>query len=153
MEPPSVQHAHSRLGLGTVVARRVALQGALSLVQAPTLVLYRAGSSLGPDARDVAEHISRAKSVEVPGEDLLFFTGDTAPMLDAIEEFLTGGLPEHHSDRVLATVLFTDIVGSTEHAARRGDLRWKELLAAHDALLVTEVERFRGRRGKATGAG
>ena len=74
-------------------------------------------------------------------------------MLDAIEEFLTGHLPGHDSDRVLATVLFTDIVGSTEHAARMGDRRWKDLLAAHDALVGAEVERFRGRMVKSTGDG
>jgi class 3 adenylate cyclase len=83
----------------------------------------------------------------------LFFVGDTGPMLDAIEEFLPGQLPASHSDRVLATVLFTDIVGSTEHAARVSDRRWKELLAAHDALLADEVERFRGRMVKSTGDG
>ena len=74
-------------------------------------------------------------------------------MLDAVEEFLTGHLPGHDSDRVLATVLFTDIVGSTEHAARMGDRRWKDLLAAHDALVGAEVERFRGRMVKSTGDG
>jgi len=74
-------------------------------------------------------------------------------MLDAIEEFLTGHLPAHHSDRVLATVLYTDIVGSTEFMAQVGDRRWKELLAAHDALVQAEVERFRGRKVKSTGDG
>jgi len=74
-------------------------------------------------------------------------------VLDAVEEFLTGHLPGHDSDRVLATVLFTDIVGSTEHAARMGDRRWKDLLAAHDALLGAEVERFRGRLIDTTGDG
>ena len=91
--------------------------------------------------------------VELPGEDRLFFVGDTGPMLDAVEQFLTGQLPAHHSDRVLATVLFTDIVGSTEHAARIGDHRWKELLATHDALVRADVERFRGRMVKSTGDG
>ena len=91
--------------------------------------------------------------VELPGEDYLFFVGDTGPMLDAIEEFLTGQLPAHHSDRVLATVLFTDIVGSTEFAAQIGDRRWKELVADHDALVEAEVERFRGRTVRSTGDG
>ena len=69
------------------------------------------------------------------------------------EEFLTGQLPTHHSDRVLATVLFTDVVGSTEFMAQVGDRRWKELLADHDALAEAEVERFRGRTVKSTGDG
>jgi class 3 adenylate cyclase len=131
---------------------------ALAAVQVPTLVMWRRGFVFAEQCRYVADHIRGARSVELPGEggDLdhnLFFTGDTGPMLDAIEEFLTGQLPAHRSDRVLATVLFTDIVGSTEHAARMGDRRWRELLATHDALLGAEVERFRGRMVKSTGDG
>jgi class 3 adenylate cyclase len=104
-------------------------------------------------ARDDAQHIRGARVVELPGDDRLFFVGDSGPMLDAIEEFLTGQLPAHHSDRVLATVLFTDIVGSTEQAAHLGDRRWKEVLATHDALVAAELERFRGRMVKSTGDG
>jgi class 3 adenylate cyclase len=74
-------------------------------------------------------------------------------MLDAIEEFLTGQLPAHRSDRVLATVLLTDVVGSTEFMAQIGDRRWKELLADHDALAEAEVGRFQGRKVKSTGDG
>ena len=129
------------------------LRTALPSVQAPTLFVYRRGLRHAAQIRDDAEHISGAKVVELPGEDFLFFVGDSGPMLDAIEEFLTGQLPAHHSDRVLATVLFTDIVGSTEHAAHVGDRRWKDLLATHDALLGAEVERFRGRMVKSTGDG
>jgi class 3 adenylate cyclase len=138
----------------TRAALAVDMRPALSSVQAPTLFVCRQG--LVPNAeqaRDDAQHISGAKVVELPGDDRLFFVGDTGPMLDAIEEFLTGQLPAHHTDRVLATVLFTDIVGSTEHAARLGDRRWKELLATHDALVGAEVERFRGRMVKSTGDG
>jgi class 3 adenylate cyclase len=129
------------------------MRPALPSVQAPTLFVYRRGTRSAALARDDAEHISGAKVVELPGDDFLFFVGDSGPMLDAIEEFLTGQLPAHHSDRVLATVLYTDIVGSTEHAAEVGDRRWKELLATHDALLGAEVERFRGRMVKSTGDG
>ena len=129
------------------------MRPALPSVQAPTLFVYRQGLRSAARARDDAQQIRGAKVVELPGEDSLFFVGDTGPMLDAIEEFLTGQLPARHSDRVLATVLFTDIVGSTEHAAQVGDRRWKELLAAHDALLADEVERFRGRMVKSTGDG
>jgi class 3 adenylate cyclase len=125
----------------------------LPSIQVPTLVAYREGAYVADQARYVAEHIKGVTRVELPGDDYLFFVGDTGPMLDAIEEFLTGQLPAHQSDRVLATVLFTDIVGSTEQAAQLGDRRWKELLATHDALLGAEVERFRGRMVKSTGDG
>jgi class 3 adenylate cyclase len=130
------------------------LRPALSSVQAPTLFVCRQG--LVPNAeqaREDAQQIDGAKVVELPGEDRLFFAGDSAPMLDAIEEFLTGQLVAHQSDRVLATVLFTDIVGSTEEAARLGDRRWRDLLATHDALVRAEVLRFRGRLVKSTGDG
>jgi class 3 adenylate cyclase len=131
----------------------VDMRPALSSVQAPTLFVCRQGLSNAASVRDDARQITGAKVVELPGDDRLFFVGDTGPMLDAIEEFLTGQLPTHRSDRVLATVLFTDIVGSTEQAARVGDHRWKELLATHDALLGAEVDRFRGRMVKSTGDG
>jgi class 3 adenylate cyclase len=129
------------------------MRPALPSVQAPTLFVYRQGLLATALIRDDAQHVRGAKVVELPGEDFLFFVGDTGPMLDAIEEFLTGRLPARHSDRVLATVLFTDIVGSTEHAARLGDRRWRDLLATHDALLADQVERFRGRMVKSTGDG
>ena len=138
----------------TEAALRVDLRSALPSVQAPTLFVCRQGLGRVLElAHDDARQISGAKVVEVPGYDRLFFVGDTTAMLDAIEEFLTGQLPDHQSDRVLATVVFTDIVGSTEHAARMGDRRWKDLLATHDTLLGTEVERFRGRVVKSTGDG
>jgi len=129
------------------------LRPALTSVQVPTLVVFRQGLHNAAEILDDAHHIVGAKVAELPGDDYLFFVGDTGPMLDAIEEFLTGHLPAHHSDRVLATVLFTDIVGSTEHAAEMGDRRWKELLATHDVLVGAEVERFRGRLVKSTGDG
>jgi class 3 adenylate cyclase len=130
------------------------VQGVLPSVKVPTLFVCRRG--LGPtaaQARHDAERISGAKMVELSGDDRLFFVGDTSPLLDAIEEFLTGSLPHHDSDRVLATVLFTDIVGSTEQAAHLGDRRWREFLTAHDALVHRELERFRGRPVKSTGDG
>jgi class 3 adenylate cyclase/pimeloyl-ACP methyl ester carboxylesterase len=134
--------------------REVDLRPALPSIQVPTLVLYRTGALLAGQSRYVAHHIAGATRIELPGEyGLLFFLGDTGPMLDAIEQFLTGQLPAHHSDRVLATVLFTDIVASTQHAAQVGDRRWKEVLATHDALLAAELERFRGRTVKSTGDG
>jgi class 3 adenylate cyclase len=129
------------------------MRPALPSVQAPALFVYRQGLPAAAQIRDDAQQVKGAKVIELPGEDRLFFVGDSAPMLDAIEEFLTGQLPAHHSDRVLATVLFTDIVGSTEHAARLGDRRWRDLLATHDALVRAEVLRFRGRLVKSTGDG
>jgi class 3 adenylate cyclase len=129
------------------------LRPALPSVQAPTLLVYRWSLRHAANIRDDAQQIRGAKLVELPGEDWLFFVGDTDPMLDALEEFHTGQLPARHSDRVLATVLFTDIVGSTEHAARLGDRQWRDLLANHDALARTEVLRLRGGLVKTTGDG
>ena len=74
-------------------------------------------------------------------------------MLDAVEEFLTGGLPTHAADRMLATVMFTDVVRSTETLAEAGDRRWRDLLATHDRLVRAELARFGGREVKATGDG
>jgi class 3 adenylate cyclase len=134
-------------------ALEVDLRATLPTVGVPTLVLCRRDTRIAPLTRYVAQHIPGAKLVEVPGKDQLFFAGDTTPLLDEIEEFLTGNLPAHRADRLLATVLFTDLVGSTEQAARLGDRRWRELLATHDDLVRSELERFRGRAVKSTGDG
>jgi class 3 adenylate cyclase len=135
----------------------------LGSIRVPTLVVARAGyrtsemvdSSMSrPSAsRYVAEHIDDARYVELPGEDYWFFVGDTTPLPDAIEEFITGRLPTPAVDRVLATVMFTDVVGSTDQVAGMGDRRWAELLATHDGLTRAEVERFRGREIQTTGDG
>jgi class 3 adenylate cyclase len=132
---------------------QVDLRAVLPSIQVPTLVVYRRGAVVADQARYVAEHIDGAKLAELPGADHLFFAGQTADILDAIEEFLTGSLKTRHSERVLATVLFTDVVGSTELAARLGDRRWRELLFGHDLLVRAELERFRGRAVKFTGDG
>jgi class 3 adenylate cyclase len=135
-------------------ATKVDLRAVPPLVRVPTLVLHRGGDARATaEDRSFAKRIPGVREMDVPGEDSLFFVGDTGPMLDAIEEFLTGALPAHRSDRVLATVLFTDVVSSTEHAARMGDRRWRELLDTHDELLRGEVERFRGRLMRSTGDG
>jgi class 3 adenylate cyclase len=134
-------------------AVEVDLRAILPTIGVPTLVLCRNEAPIAPHARYVAQHIPGAKLVEVPGGDNLFFAGDTTPLLDEIEEFLTGSLPAHRTDRLLATVLFTDVVGSTEQAARLGDRRWRELLATHDDLVRSELDRFRGRPVKSTGDG
>jgi class 3 adenylate cyclase len=134
-------------------ALEVDMRAILPTVAVPTLVVCRRETRIAPLARYVGQHIPGAKLVEVPGGDQLFFAGDTTPLLDEIEEFLTGSLPAHRSDRLLATVLFTDVVGSTEQAARLGDRRWRELFATHDDLVRSELERFRGRAVRSTGDG
>jgi pimeloyl-ACP methyl ester carboxylesterase len=128
---------------------------ALPAVQAPTLVLYRRGDRYAgkPHATYLAEHIAGAKLVELPGDDNMIFAGDSDADLDEIEEFLTGTRHGPDTDRVLATVLFTDIVGSTQRAAELGDRRWRELLDAHDGAVRRQLERFRGREVNTAGDG
>jgi class 3 adenylate cyclase len=125
----------------------------LAAIRVPTLVLGRGGWRGSPQGRYVVEHVKGARYVNLPGGDPLFFLGDTAPLLDAIEEFVTGRLPRHEVDRVLATVMFTDVVSSTPQAADMGDRRWSEVLATHDAVTRSELERFRGQEIRTTGDG
>lgn len=129
------------------------LRHLLGAIRVPTLVAVRAGSLVSEQGRYVAEHIDGARYIEPAGEDFLFFVGDTRTLLDAVEEFVTGRLPAHDVNRVLATVMFTDVVASTQQAAGMGDRRWSELLATHDGLTRAELERFRGREVKTTGDG
>jgi class 3 adenylate cyclase len=89
--------------------------------------------------------IPGARLVELPDGDNLPFVGDAEAVAAEIEEFLTGSRPPPMPDRVLATILFTDIAGSTEHAAEVGDRRWRELLGRHDTLAREQLERYRGR--------
>ncbi len=103
--------------------------------------------------RYLAEHIPDAKYVEVPGDDHFPFVGDIDAIVDEVEEFLTGSRRPREPDRVLATVLFTDIVGSTERAAELGDRRWKELLGDHHRLVRAELERSRGKEVRIAGDG
>ena len=127
----------------------------LPQVQVPILVIHRTDEPVVPvgSARYAAEHIPDARLLEQPGNDHLPWLGDSNGMLDAIEQFVTGSRHHVDEDRVLATVLFTDIVDSTRLAAEGGDRRWRELLDAHDEIGAREVERFRGRRVKTTGDG
>ena len=127
----------------------------LPSVRVPTLVLHRSEDipiRVG-NGRFLSEHIADARFVELPGADHFFFVGDTSGLLDEVEEFLTGRRSVHEQDRVLATVLFTDIVGSTEEATRLGDAAWRRLLDQHDSLTRREVDRWRGRVVKSTGDG
>jgi class 3 adenylate cyclase/DNA-binding CsgD family transcriptional regulator len=127
----------------------------LSAVTVPTLVLYRAGDELVRPAlsRAVARGIDGAREVELAGVDHLWVAGDQDAMLGEIEEFVTGRPATAVSDRVLATVLFNDIVRSTDRAAGLGDRRWRELLDRHRRLIERELVRFRGRLVKWTGDG
>jgi class 3 adenylate cyclase len=135
--------------------RQIDIRHILPQVQVPTLVIHRTDEPVVPvgNARYAAEHIPDARLLEQPGNDHLPWLGDANGMLDAIEQFVTGSRHHVDEDRVLATVLFTDIVGSTRLAAEGGDRRWRELLDAHDEIGAREVERFRGRRVKTTGDG
>jgi class 3 adenylate cyclase len=127
----------------------------LGTIQVPTLVLQRTGDTYRDPGhgRYLAEHIPTAKLVELAGTDHLPYLGDADAVLEEVEEFLTGVRPPPERERVLATVLFTDIVGSTERASLLGDRAWKELLARHHAVVREELARFRGREIDTAGDG
>lgn len=131
------------------------LRGMLPAIHVPTLVLHRTGDRDVPieGGRDVADRIAGATFVELPGIDSFPWAGDQGSVLAEIEAFVTGTRATKDAHRVLATVLFTDIVGSTEKAAELGDARWKELLAVHDEKAKAEIDRFRGRYVNTTGDG
>jgi class 3 adenylate cyclase len=128
---------------------------ALPTITAPTLVLHRSGDRLirVQNGRVLAEAIPRARFVELKGDDHLAFAGDQDALLDEVEEFITGMRREREPERVLATILFTDIVSSTERAATAGDREWRLILERHDELVRKELARFRGREIKQTGDG
>lgn len=127
----------------------------LPSIQVPTLMIHRKGDRVANyrGARWMAEQIPGARYVELPGQDHLPFAGDASRLFDEIEEFVTGLKPTTVLDRVLATCLFTDVVGSTELAARLGDARWSALLERHRASVRRLLERFRGREVKTIGDG
>lgn len=131
------------------------VRAALPAIRVPTLVLHRVDDALvvPEHGRYLAEHIPGAKYVELPGDDHLVFTGDVDRLVDEIEHFLTGAHRVTEPDRVLATLLFADIVDSSRRAAELGDRRWREILDRHDDVMRREFARFRGREVKATGHG
>ena len=121
----------------------------------PTLVLHREGDAIVPraQARYVADHIAGARFVGLPGEDHIPFVGDGDAIVDEVQEFVTGVRPAPEVDRILATVLFTDIVASTERQAALGDRGWKELVERHHALVREQLARFRGLEQDTAGDG
>jgi len=134
---------------------QVDLRPVLPTVRVPSLVLHRAGNSYIriDNGRYLAEHIAGARFIEVPGDDHYFHAGDTESMLGPVQEFLTGTREVADENRVLATVLFTDIVGATAHAERLGDRAWTDLLQRHHELVRQELARFRGREVDTAGDG
>jgi class 3 adenylate cyclase len=153
---------YQRLGAspGTVLTMRGLLQQwdvrhVLGSIRVPTLILHRSDNRLveAGMGRYLGEQIPGARYVEVPGIDYFPFVGDADAILDEVEEFLTGERKGTGGDRVLATVLFTDIVASTERAAEVGDRRWQDLLKRHHAVIRRELERHRGREIDTAGDG
>ena len=113
--------------------RQLDIQDILGSVRVPTLVLHRKHDEIPVElGRDLAARVHGARLVELDGVDHIPWVGDMKSVTGEIEEFLTGHRHEHPPDRVLATVLFTDIVDSTRHAAELGDERWRKLLERHD---------------------
>jgi pimeloyl-ACP methyl ester carboxylesterase len=151
-----------RLGIGPdIVAQSVGaglrrdVRQLLPRLSVPTLVLHREGDRLirVGAGRYLAEHIPGAKYVELPGDDHLFFVGDTDALVDEVEEFLTGRHQGAEGDVVTTTILFTDIVASTQQSARLGHRRWSALTDAHDAMVRASLQRHRGREIKTIGDG
>jgi class 3 adenylate cyclase len=148
------------VGLGAALQMQQAsfaldVRDVLPAVHQPALVLHQADNIyvLAAHGRYLAAHLPNATYVELPGNDHLFNSPDVDEIADQIEEFLTGARPTPDLDRVLATVVFTDIVHSTQQAVTLGDRRWKDLLDHHDDIVRQTLLRFRGRQVKTTGDG
>ncbi|MDQ4041064.1 MAG: adenylate/guanylate cyclase domain-containing protein [Actinomycetota bacterium] len=133
----------------------VDVRGVLGSIRVPTLVMHRDSDPLidPRHGRYLAEHIPGAKHVSLPGSDSLIVAGDADAVLDEIAEFFTGRRPVREPDRILATVMFTDIVDSTRRASELGDAEWRRLLERHDELVRRQLERWQGREVKTTGDG
>ena len=148
-------------GPGTVLAlermwREQDIRDVLTAVHVPTLILHRTGDQVYniAGARFAAEHISGARFVELPGGDHLPYAGDTDLLISEIDRFLRSVREEEAEfDRVLATVMFTDIVGSTERSSALGDRHWQNVLADHDRVVRGSLARYRGREIKTLGDG
>ncbi len=160
-----VQARYERLAVPPSTARKVFtlvseldVRSVLKSIRVPTLVIHRRGDRFMPvsHGRYLADQIADARYIEVPGDDHFPFAGEHQDLImKEIRDFVGAtriGKPSE-PDRVLATVLFTDIVSSTEHAASMGDRRWKELLDSHDRMVRGALDQFRGREGRTTGDG
>jgi class 3 adenylate cyclase len=154
------RYARSASGIGGIQARMASIMGwdivdLLPDITAPVLVMQRRDDALNPvaGAKAMVKALPNATLVVLPGADLLEYGGDVDPIADEIEAFVTGTRPMPRADRVLAAVLFTDIVGSTERAARMGDQAWKDLLSRHHAVVRQELRRFGGREVDTAGDG
>jgi pimeloyl-ACP methyl ester carboxylesterase len=134
---------------------QIDIRHVLPTIRVPTLILHRTGDRVldAGGSRYMGERIPGAKYVELPGMDHLPWVGNSDAILDEVEDFLTGGRRGPEPDRVLSTVMFTDIVGSTERAAELGDRRWRDLLESHRAVVRRELSRFRGREVETVGDG
>jgi class 3 adenylate cyclase len=132
------------------------IRAVLPSIRVPTLVMHRANDQF-IDVRHseyLAKHIPGAQMVRLSGRDNLIVAGDTESLLDEVEEFLTGARPSGRElDRVLATIMFTDIVDGTERAAEMGDSRWRAVLETHYDVIRDQIDRFNGREIKTTGDG
>ncbi len=137
------------------VLARTDVRHVLPLIRVPTLVLHRRDDPLVivDNGRYLAEKIPGARYVELEGDNHIPFLGDWQTIVDEVEEFLTGQRSQREPDRVLAAILFTDIVGSTQKAAEVGDRRWKELLDQHDEIVRAELARANGKLIKSVGDG
>lgn len=136
--------------------RQISITEILPAVQAPTLVIHRKSDMIVDveGGRELARLIPNAEMLELPGDDHLPWVGDDLEIIsDHIEEFLTGAKPAPAIDRTLATVLFTDIVGSTERATHLGDEAWGHLMHRYETLVDSELGRFRGNKIKSLGDG
>lgn len=127
----------------------------LGAIRVPTLVLHRKDFRFFPVelGRYLAQHIPAAKYVQLEGSDGFIYLGDMNALVDEIEEFVTGERRSPDVDRALATVLITDMIGSTDLAAKLGDRRWREILDTHDEIVRTRLAAHRGRLHRATGDG
>ena len=137
------------------LATEMDVRGVLPTIRVPTLVVQHTDDPiiLPQWGKYIADHISSAKYVELPGRNLYHWVEPWRPSFQEVYQFLTGHQPEVADDRVLATVLFTDIVDSTRRAAEMGDRDWRALLDAHDAVVRSQLARFRGREVNTSGDG
>jgi class 3 adenylate cyclase/alpha-beta hydrolase superfamily lysophospholipase len=134
---------------------QVDVRAVLPSITVPTLVLHRAEDKMIDirHSRYLAEHIPGARYLELEGDEVISFDHHSDELIDEIEEFLTGARSAHESERILATVMFSDIVDSTQRAASLGDRRWREELEALEAAIAPELIRYRGRPIKRLGDG